>query len=170
MLCRQWHSAGCQASHSLTPPQLMPRTRLTHCRREASVVSEWEVIDIILIWCVMFCSHLRKFDCLGSSRATATMGVLDLAANQQLTITQQQNHATSNRQRRGRIYGSAGGWDKVRTVVWMIRWNYHNMFSPSLDFDLPANIKQYSNEALLDEENLKCKFIYFISYYYIVAS
>ena len=58
--CREQHSGGCQASHSLAPPKLMPRTRSTHRRQEGSVVSRWYVPCITLLWFI-FCSHLQNF-------------------------------------------------------------------------------------------------------------
>ena len=57
--CRRRHNTGCQASQSLASPQLTPRTRSTHRRRQGSTVLGWEVCGITL-FCVMFCSHIRK--------------------------------------------------------------------------------------------------------------
>ena len=71
--CRQQHSGGCQASHSLAPPKLTPRTRSTHRRREGSVVSWWYVPCIALFW-LMFCSHLQNFVFSRSHTTTTMMG------------------------------------------------------------------------------------------------
>ena len=71
--CRQQHSGGCQASHSLAPPKLTPRTRSTHRRQEGSVVSRWYVPCIALFW-LMFCSHLQNFVFSRSHTTTTMMG------------------------------------------------------------------------------------------------
>ena len=73
VFCRQWHSAGCQAFHSLAPPKLTHRTRSTHRQREGSVVLGWEVPGIIS-FLVMFCSHLWNFVFSHSCRTASMMG------------------------------------------------------------------------------------------------
>ena len=69
--CRHWQNTRCQASHTLAPRKITPRTRSTHRRREGGVFSGWEVGGITF-FCVMFCSHLRNF-VFSRSCTSATM-------------------------------------------------------------------------------------------------